>query len=177
MRRRWSCWMTPTRSRRPPEALAVAAAAALFLLTACSPGAPPGVDRDELDAAVSRAIGDPNSCLLIAQMGSGRVLYRYNSATVCDREFPACNRPGKTKTGKLLEATAHDGRPRQLSCNTTADASRGVGWASGPIAGTDLVYAAVMEGDRSFPGRMMAERLDRAFRRAKVSRAPSPPSG
>jgi len=170
MLRRWSCWMTPTRSRRPPEAFAATAAAALLLLTACSPGAPPGVNRDELDAAVSRAIGDPNSCLLIAKKGSGQVLYRYNSATACDREFPACDRPEKTKVGRLLDATARDGQSRQLSCNTTADASRGVGWASGPIAGTDLVYAAVMEGDRSFPGRMMAERLDRAFRRAKVSK-------
>lgn len=168
MPRRWSCWMTPTRSRRPPSALA--AAAALVLLTACSPGAPPGVDRDELDAAVSRAIGDPNSCLLIARRGSGRVLYRYNTATVCDREFPACDAPGKTKVGKLLAATAKDGQVRQLSCNTTADASRGVGWAAGPIAGADLVYAAVMEGDRAFPGRMMAERLDHAFRRAKVAK-------
>ena len=70
----------------------------------------------------------------------------------------------------LLKATAKDGLPRQLSCNTLADASRGVGWASGPIAGTDLVYGAVMEGDRAFPGRMMADRLETAFRRAKVSR-------
>ena len=170
MRRRWSCWMTPTRSRRPPEAVSAAAAAALLLLSACSPGAPPGVDHDELDAAVSRAIGDPNSCLLIARKGSGSVLYRYNTATVCEREFPACDRPARTKVGKLLAATARDGQPRRLSCNTTADASRGVGWASGPIAGTDLVYAAVMEGDRAFPGLMMAERLDSAFHRAKVSK-------
>ena len=53
--------------------------------------------------------------------------------------------------------------------------SRGVGWAAGPIQGTDMVYAAMMEGDRSFPGRMMAERLDAAFRRAKLSKeAPTP---
>jgi hypothetical protein len=143
-------------------------------LAACSPGGPPGVDRHELDAQVSRAIGDPASCLLIAKAGSGRLVYRYNAATTCDRELPACNAQGqavgKTKVARLLEATAKDGQPRQLSCNSTADASRGVGWASGPIAGTDLVYAAVMEGERSFPGRMMAERLNGAFRRAKVSK-------
>lgn len=138
-------------------------------LAACSPTAPPGVDRDALDAAVSRAVGDPNTCVLIAD-GKGRVNYRYNSATACAREFPACDRPGTRKLKDLLAATAKDGQPRTLSCDTLADHSRGVGWASGPIAGTGLVYAAMMEGDRVFPGRMMAARLEAAFRRAKVSR-------
>ena len=133
-------------------------------LSACSPGAPPGVDRDQLDAAVSRAIGDPNSCLLIAQADTGKLYYRYNTHTACDR-------PERTKVGKLLDATVKDRQPRALSCNTLADASRGVGWAAGPIKGTDLVYAAMMEGDRAFPGRMMADRLEGAFRRAKVSKA------
>jgi hypothetical protein len=169
MPRPWSCWTTPTRSRRPPRVLALAAAAAL-VMTACSPTAPPGVDRDELDAAVSRAIGDPNTCVLIAKAGSSRALYRYNTATACAREFPACDGAGTRKLKDLLEATAKDRRVRTLSCNTQADASRGVGWASGPIAGTDLVYAAMMEGDRAFPGRMMADRLETAFRRAKVSK-------
>ena len=171
MRPPWSCWTTPTRSGRPPEAFAGAALAAL-ILTACSPGAPPGVNRDELDAAISRAVGDPNTCVLIARAGSDRVLYRYNTATACARAFPACDAPGARKLKDLLEATSKDRRPRMLSCNTLADASRGVGWASGPIAGTDLVYAAMMEGDRAFPGRMMADRLETAFRRAKVSKAP-----
>ena len=165
--------MTPTRSRPPLRSLALLAAVSL---AACSPGGPPGVDRDELDAQVSKAIGDPASCLLIAKAPSGRLLYRYNSATTCDRELPNCSADGqptgKTKVARLLEATAKDGQPRLLSCNSTADGSRGVGWASGPIQGTDMVYAAVMEGDRAFPGRMMADRLNGAFRRAKVSKAP-----
>jgi UDP-glucose 4-epimerase len=75
------------------------------------------------------------------------------------------------KVKALLDAAAKDGQPRTLSCSSTADASRGVGWAAGPIKGTDMVYAAMMEGERSFPGRMMAERLEAAFRRAKVSKA------
>lgn len=162
--------MTATRSRTRLRALALLGA---LSLAACSPGGPPGVDRDELDAQVSKAIGDPASCLLIAKAGSGRLLYRYNSATACDRELPACSAPGKTKVARLLEATAKDRQPRQLSCNSLADGSRGVGWASGPIEGTDMVYAAMMEGDRSFPGRMMADRLEGAFRRAKLSKAPA----
>ena len=145
-------------------------AALALAVSACSPGAPPGVSRDALDAAVSRAIGDPNSCLLIAEAGSGKRLYRYNTHTACDRELPSCEGPDKTKVGRLLERTAKDRQPRQLSCDTLADASRGVGWAAGPIQGTDLVYAAMMEGDRAFPGRMMADRLEGAFCRAKVSK-------
>lgn len=128
------------------------------------------MDRDQLDAAVSKAIGDPNSCLLIAKAGSGKLLYRYNTHTACELELPACDAPGATKVGKLLEKTAKDRQVRMLSCNTQADASRGVGWAAGPIAGTDLVYAASMEGDRAFPGRMMADRLEGAFRKAGVSK-------
>jgi len=108
--------------------------------------------------------------VLIAEAGSGKTLYRYNSATTCAREFPACDGPGTRKLDSLLETTAKDRQPRALSCNTQADASRGVGWAAGPIAGTDLVYAAMMEGDRAFPGRMMADRLEGAFRRAKVAK-------
>jgi hypothetical protein len=144
--------------------------AAVLGLAACSPDAPPGVDRDELDAAVSKAIGDPATCVLIGKAGSGRLLYRYNTATACDRELPACEVPGVTRITAVLKISARDRQPRTSSCNSAADASRGVGWASGPIAGTDLVYAAMMEGDRAFPGRMMADRLAGAFRRAKVSR-------
>jgi hypothetical protein len=39
-----------------------------------------------------------------------------------------------------------------------------VGWASGPVAGRDLVYAAVMEGPRALPGRIMAEKLADALK-------------
>jgi len=147
------------------------------MLSACSPGAPPGVDRALLDAQVSRAIGDPNSCLLIAEAGSGKLQYRYNTHTACDRELPSCEggvrEAAKTKLGQLLNRTVQTRAVVQLSCDSEPDGSRGVSWAAGPIAGTDLVYAAMMEGDRAFPGRMMSDRLEGAFRRAKVSK----PSG
>ena len=141
---------------------------AALALNACSPGAPKGVDKDTLDAAVSRAIGDPDSCLLIAEQASGKLVYRYNTHTACARPLPACaGATSATQTiDQLLKATLKDGQPRTLSCSSTADASRGVGWASGPIPGKGLVYAAMMEGDRAFPGRMMADRLARAFKDA-----------
>ena len=172
MRRPWCCWPMATRSRRRPETAALLATLVLTL-GACTPGAPPGVDKDALDEAVSRAVGDPATCVLIAERGTGRVLYRYNTATTCARELPACIGARKTRILKVVEDAAHGDRPRRLSCYTTADRSRGVGWASGPIAGKPLVYAAVMEGDRAFPGMMMADRLESAFARARVS-TPSP---
>jgi hypothetical protein len=153
--------MTPGRL----TALCLAAAVAL---AACSPGAPKGVDKDTLDAAISRAIGDPASCLLIAEQATGKLVYRYNTHTACARALPACTgASSNTQTiDQFLKATVKDGQPRALSCSSNADASRGVGWASGPIPGKGLVYAAMMEGDRAFPGRMMADRLSSAFKDA-----------
>lgn len=142
------------------------ALAALALLAACAPRLPKGVDSDKLHDAISRAIGDPASCLLIADQASGRVVYRYNTHIACARTLPACDAPGARSIDQLLEETVKDGKPRQLSCNSVGDGSRGVGWASGPIPGKSLTYAAMMEGDRAFPGRMMAERLDGAFKAA-----------
>jgi len=141
-----------------------ALALAGLALAACSPGAPKGVKKDDLDAAVSRAIGDPASCLLIAEQQSGKLVYRYNTHTACARALPACAGAGTQTIDDLLKATLKDGQTRTLSCSTTADASRGVGWASGPIPGKGLVYAAVMEGKRSFPGMMMADRLEGRFK-------------
>lgn len=157
-------------ARRRRIAITAALAAAGLIVAACSPAGPPGVDREKLDAEVSRAIGDPATCVLIGQKGSGKLLYRYNTATTCARTLPACERPERMTLTDLLLSTAKDGQSRRLSCNSAADASRGVGWASGPIEGTDMVYAAVMEGERTFPGRMMADRLAGAFRRAGVAK-------
>jgi hypothetical protein len=151
-----------------PPILKFTAAAALsaLALSACSPGAPKGVDKAQLDEAISNAIGDPATCVMIAEQATGKIVYRYNNHTACARSLPACDTPGERTVEDLVKATAKDGQARALSCYTQADASRGVGWASGPLAAKGLVYAAMMEGDRAFPGRMMAERLSRAF--AKV---------
>jgi len=150
--------------------LRIVAFLGLLSLTACAPGLPKGVDEAALTEAVSRAIGDPATCLLIAEKATGKVVYRYNTHTTCARSLPACDAPGQRTIDDLLTATVKDGQSRALSCNTLADASRGVGWASGPIPGEGpgktLVYAAMMEGDRAFPGRIMAERLSGAFKDA-----------
>jgi hypothetical protein len=135
-------------------------------LGACSARLPEGVDEGRLEAEISRAIGDPNTCVLIAPSGSDKVAFRYNTYMTCGRTLPACDKPGKRTVGDLLATVAADGAPRAMSCPSSDDGSRGVAWAAGPIEGRGLVYAAVMEGERAFPGRMMSERLARAFRDA-----------
>jgi hypothetical protein len=144
---------------------AICAGAALALF-GCGPRLPKGVDPDRLDEAVSQAVGDPNTCVLIGRQGSGQVIWRYNTHTTCARRLPACDSAAGRTVGDLLKATATDGRARAASCTNAADPSRGVGWASGGLAGRGLVYAAVMEGTRALPGRIMAEKLDGAFKDA-----------
>lgn len=143
---------------------------ALLVLSGCAPKLPKGVDEYRFYETVSGAIGDPASCLLLADKASGRLVYRYNKPQACARQLPACDAPGRRKLQDLLDQTAKDGQVRTLSCNSLADGSRGVGWAAGPVGGSGpgrkLVYAAMMEGDRAFPGRMMAERLATAFKDA-----------
>jgi hypothetical protein len=149
---------------RRPIRLAVLCAATVAVLAGCGPRLPKGVDADRLDDAVSRAIGDPNTCMLIGRQGKGEVVWRYNTHTTCARSLPTCEGPGTRTVDDLLKATAADGRPRKTSCTWPRDTSRGVAWASGPIAGRKLVYAAVMEGPRALPGRVMADKLQDALK-------------
>src|ERR1700749_1874540 len=91
-----------------PRVAVALASLSVLALGACSPGAPKGVDKETLDAAVSRAIGDPASCLLIAEQGSGKLVYRYNTHIACDRSLPACAGPGVNRQqtiNQLLKAT------------------------------------------------------------------------
>jgi len=150
------------------KACSATAALALLALAACSPGAPEGVDKAALDDAVSRAIGDPNSCLMIAEADGGEVVYRYNSATACANEWPACEGQGARKLKDLVELTAKDRQVRSLSCDSSIG-GRSVGWSAGPVPGKPYVYAAVMEGERAFPGMMMADRIASAFRKAGLT--------
>jgi hypothetical protein len=144
----------------------VGAAVAAALLQGCGPHLPKGVDADKLNDAVSGAIGDPDTCMLIGRQGSGQVIWRYNTHTVCARALPACDRPALRTVDDLLQATAKDGRARELSCNSAPDGSRGVGWSSGVIQGKGLVYAAVMEGPHALPGHMMSDRIAGALQDA-----------
>ncbi len=104
--------------------------------------------------------------MLIGRQGSGEVVWRYNTYTICGRALPACDAPRLQTVDNLLKATAKDSRVRELSCNSAPDGSRGVGWSSGVIQGRGLVYAAAMEGPRALPGRIMSEKIEGALQEA-----------
>lgn len=136
-------------------------------LAACGPTAPEGVDKAVLDQAVSDAVGDPGTCVLIAK--DGKLLYRYGTHAVCGRKLPACAEPVLQSLDQLLEAAPTSGAAKTASCRSNADGSRLVGWAAGPIEGTGMVYAAVMEGDLVPPGIVIADKLSAAFTRASLA--------
>ncbi len=140
--------------------------AAVLAQGACAPKGPnfPG---DALDQAIAVSIGDPTTCVLLAERTTGKVVYRYGQDFNCARGLPACDRPGYlSASGALPLAQAPDGR--YASCPSNADGSRSVGWAAGKVtsAHRDLVYSAVMEGERALPGQEMKARLDAAFTKA-----------
>jgi hypothetical protein len=147
--------------------LAVALTVSAALLGACAPKAPAGVDKNVLDEAISQAIGDPGTCVLIAH--KGEVIYQYGTHMVCGRVLPTCEGEGTRTLGDLLKAAPASGDPKTASCRSNPEKTRIVAWAAGPVAGRDYVYAAVMEGDLTPPGIVIADKLKTAFRRAGLS--------
>ena len=155
-------------------------AATLLMLTlaACGPkgggagsgglhiGGGDALPADALDAGIGKAIGDPTTCVLIANRADGKVLYRYGDGFNCARGLPACDRPGVMSAEQALALAGGEGR--HASCNSTASGDRTVGWAAGKASSAkrDLIYSAVMEGQRTLPGMEMSARLDEAFRLA-----------
>ncbi len=120
---------------------------------------------DALDSAVGSSIGDPTTCVLIADAAAGKTLYRYGELFNCDRGLPACDRPGWLSAKQAL-ALADKGRA--ASCPSSPDDSRRVGWTEGRYGGRHgaFLYSAVMEGQRALPGEEMQARLVDAFSRA-----------
>ena len=146
----------------------VTVAVAALNLAACNRVAPRAViPSDALEAAIGKAIGDPTTCVLIAQRASGKILYTYGQAFNCLRGLPACDRPGTLSAqGALGLADSLDGR--HTSCNSIPDGSRQVGWAEGRVTSRtnrDLIYSAVMEGQQALPGEEMSARLQGVFAR------------
>jgi hypothetical protein len=138
-------------------------------LTACGPKLPEGVDEAQLSEAVGRAIGGPNTCVLIGD-AKGRQAWRGGAYVSCARNLPACD-GATTTTENALKAWA--GKPaRFVSCPSSADGVNSVGWAMGPVPTGEgkpprnLSYVAMMEGDRALPGREVQERVERAFKKA-----------
>ncbi|MCG9916306.1 MAG: hypothetical protein MH112_08115 [Phenylobacterium sp.] len=137
--------------------------AAAVLSFACAPAAPEGLDTTILDREIGQRIGGPSTCVLVAEPGSGKIVYRYGLSTACERALPTCQGPATETVQDLLNGLAAPAEAVTRSCPTTSDGSRSVGWSAGPVAGRDLVFAAVMEGERALPGRVMTDRLAGAF--------------
>ena len=146
----------------------VAAGLLAAALSGCSPSAPPGVDKAALDEAISEAIGDPGTCVLIADQDR-KLLYQFGTHMVCGRNLPACDGPGDRTLEQLLKTAPTSGTAQTASCRSNADGSRLVAWAAGPVEGKPMVFAAVMEGDLVPPGIVIADKLKGAFARAGLS--------
>jgi len=142
-----------------------AALGAVLALAACAPKAPEGIDKNALDVAVNDAIGDPGTCVLIAEI-SGATVYRYGSNMTCARVLNDCL-GGQREVAALLKSAVGGAAPVNASCPSKPDGSRTVAWNAGPVEGkSSLVYAAVMEGEKTPPGIVIADKLKAAF--AKV---------
>ena len=149
-------------SFNPLTALAI-----LAILAGCIPAKGPGMPADALDQAIGGAIGDPTTCVIIADRATHKTVYTYGESSNCTRGLPACDRPGLSSARAALAfADTVDGRG--ASCPTTADGSRSVGWAEGRVVSTRgvWIYSAVMEGGTALPGQEMSARLAQAFQNA-----------
>lgn len=141
--------------------------ASFVAVTACSPNLPKGVSESALEAALDDTVGDPNTCVLIGKAESGKIVYRYGTHVVCGQAWPSCQGSSLTTPEALLDQVARSKTPANLSCPTTGDRSRSVGWGAGPVEGhPDLVYVAVMEGATVPPGMIVAEHVASALRTA-----------
>jgi hypothetical protein len=144
---------------------------AALLLAACAPKAP-RLPSAKLDALIGDYIGDPTTCVLIADKATGKVVYAYGDNFNCVRALPACDRPG-TLSGRQALGLATTAGGRGASCASNADGSRSVGWAEGAIAGSQppMLYSAVMEGQAALPGIEMNTRLAEVFSQAGLTPA------
>ena len=131
------------------------------------PSAVAALPTDALDHAIANAIGDPATCVLVAERGTGKVVYRYGEAFNCVRGVPLCDRPGFMSATQALALAATPGG-RAVSCASNADDTRSVGWSEGRVvsAKRDLIYSALMEGQTALPGHEISARLDAAFAKA-----------
>lgn len=141
---------------------------ASLVLAACSPKLPKGVDEALLADSVGRAIGGPNTCVLLADKG-GKVVWTGGGYITCSRNLPTCG--GVTTTAQtVLEGAI--GKPARFASCPSGPGVNTVGWAMGPVRASEgkpdrgLFYVAVMEGERALPGREVQERVEEAFERA-----------
>jgi len=153
------------RSALKASALVIVAGLAL---AACSPKLPKGVDEALLADSVGRAIGGPNTCVLLADK-AGKVVWTGGGYITCSRNLPTCG--GVTTTAQTVLDGAI-GKPARFASCPSGPGVNTVGWAMGPVPPGEgkpdrgLYYVAVMEGERALPGREVQDRVQEAFERA-----------
>ena len=152
--------------RRGPALAAIAGLIAMQLC-ACAPKSAQGMNTTALDNQIAAAIGDPSTCLLLADAATGKVIYRYGGDFNCTRTLPACDFSGVMNAKAGLQYATRPGG-RMASCASVPDGSRQVGWVAGRVQSTKraLIFSAVMEGERALPGHEMNARLYDAFQKA-----------
>ena len=159
--------MTSPPSPKAARVRAPVLCAAALALAACGPKSAQGLHTNQLDNLIAGAIGDPSTCVLLADAKTGQVVYRYGDDFNCVRALPACDSPATLNAHTALQFAAQPGG-RMASCPSLPDGSRTVGWAEGRVesAKRSLIFSAVMEGQRALPGHEMNARLFDAFQKA-----------
>jgi hypothetical protein len=136
----------------------VGAVFALTAMLAACGGPPSGVDEFELANAIAGAIGDPNTCVVLAKAPGGQVMWEHQLFAECNRALPSCEEDGGTQTARDLARRAAAGEVVRIGCSNLS-------WAAGPTPREGVVYAALMQGERALPGREIARRLEGVFER------------
>lgn len=150
---------------RPAAAVLIALGLVPLGLASCAPQAPKGLDKDRLDDAIGAAVGDPNTCVVVASRSAKSVVYEFGNYLTCTHPWPDCA-GGKRTARDFLNQTIGKAEPTQQSCSSVADGSRGVAWSAGATPDPDLAYAAAMEGPNAPPGVVIADKLKAAFKKA-----------
>lgn len=132
--------------------------ASILLLAACTPKGPKGVDPDLLAQAVGQSVGDPGTCVVLAERETGKIVWMSAKPYVCARTLPSCVTAAERSVEDLAKEAAKGGVLTTGCSNVT--------WAAGPTRRDNLVFAAVMQGERALPGIEITRRLDKAFERA-----------
>ncbi|HEX5378784.1 MAG TPA: hypothetical protein VFW47_09430, partial [Phenylobacterium sp.] len=150
---------------RQTAAVLLALGLGALSVAACSPQAPKGVAREALDISINKLVGDPNTCVRIGKIGTGDGVYQFGTHVTCGKAWPTCEGAATRTTDDLLKATAPNAAKVNSSCASSADGTRTVAWAAGPVEGhPELVYAASMEGTKTPPGVAVADKLKIAFK-------------
>ena len=125
---------------KPSRVLAVAV---LMMLAACAPKGPEGVDPDILAQAVGQSVGDPGTCVVLAERETGNIVWKSAKSYVCARTLPSCVTSAERSVEDLAKEAAKGGVLMTGCSNVT--------WAAGPTRRENLVFAAVLSRELGLP--------------------------